>query len=107
MQVRSLEEGLEQLEKRCKGLIKGSRNYKDTVQGLCSSQMNYAECLEDFCGGTDEDSLTLGTGGSAVHAPVLPALLHCGTFRSMALLLLLLPITPPVDCVVRHSSRPC
>ena len=55
-----MEESLERLEKRCKNIIKGSCNYKDTVQGLSSSQMAFADSLEEFCGGTDEESMALG-----------------------------------------------
>ena len=70
---------MKQLEERCKGFIKGSRSYKDTVQGLCSNQMNFAESLEDFCGGTDEDSTLLGLPLPATLSPHIlpPEPFHC------------------------------
>ena len=60
-QVGEMEKTLERLEKRCKLIIKGSTSYKDTVQGLSGSQMHFADSLEEFCGGTDEESMLLGT----------------------------------------------
>lgn len=57
-----MEASLDRLERRCKSLIKGSRSYKDTIQGLSTSQLSFADSLEEFCGGTDEESMILGAG---------------------------------------------
>lgn len=60
LQVQEMEDGLGRLDRRCKQIIKGSCSYRDTVQGLSGNQMAFAECLDEFCGGTDEDSMLLG-----------------------------------------------
>ena len=63
-----MEDSLERLEKRCKHIIRGSCQYKDTVQGLSGRQMNFADSLEDFCGGTDEESMLLGRPASVLFS---------------------------------------
>ena len=47
-QVKDMGESLDRLEKRCKGIIKGSTSYKDTIQGLSTSQIGFCRCLGAF-----------------------------------------------------------
>ena len=56
-----MDEAMDRLDKRTQRLVKGSKVYKDGVGGMSQHQMDFAEALEGFCGGTDEESLLLGT----------------------------------------------
>ena len=76
-----MEDGLERLERRCKHLIKGSRSYKDTVQILSANQMGFADSLEEFCGGTDEESLILGM--HVHHLGQAPSACACHIWRTL------------------------
>ena len=60
MQVSDLEETLDRLENRCSRFVKGSKKYKEGVNTLSQSQLSFADFLEEFCGGTDEESMMLG-----------------------------------------------
>ncbi|KAK9807526.1 hypothetical protein WJX72_001570 [[Myrmecia] bisecta] len=60
--VSDLDEKADALNLRCQRLFKGSKKYKDGITTLAESQMTFAEHLEEFCGGTDEDSMILGGG---------------------------------------------
>ena len=61
LQVSGLDETLERLDNRCNRFIKGSKKYKEGINGLSQSQTSFADFLEEFCGGTDEESMLLGT----------------------------------------------
>ena len=51
---------MNRLDKRCQKVIKGSHKYKDGLATISQQQLGFADTLEDFCGGTDEESLMLG-----------------------------------------------
>ena len=61
---------MNRLDKRCQKVIKGSHKYKDGLATISQQQLGFADTLEDFCGGTDEESLMLGKLASlaASHA---------------------------------------
>lgn len=59
-QVDELEGFVEQLEKRTSRLTKGSKKYRDCLNQLGEQQLAFAECVQEFAGGTDEESLLLG-----------------------------------------------
>lgn len=40
--------------------MKGSKRYKEGINTLSQSQASFADFLEEFCGGTDEESMMLG-----------------------------------------------
>lgn len=56
-----LEETLDRLENRCNRFVKGSKKYKEGVNTMAQAQLSFADFLEEFCGGTDEESMILGT----------------------------------------------
>ena len=60
LQVKELDEAVDRLDKRCSKVIKGSHKYKDGLATISQQQLGFADTLEDFCGGTDEESLMLG-----------------------------------------------
>lgn len=74
LQVSELDETLERLDIRCNRFIKGSKKYKEGINVLSQSQTSFADFLEEFCGGTDEESMMLGNG----HCPLI-MLLCCST----------------------------
>ena len=51
---------MDRLDKRTQRLVKGSHRYKDGVGAMSQQQVGFAEALEDFCRGTDEESLLHG-----------------------------------------------
>ncbi len=55
-----MDDTLERLENRCNRFIKGSKKYKEGINVLSQSQTSFADFLEEFCGGTDEESMMLG-----------------------------------------------
>lgn len=60
--VSELDDTLERLENRCNRFVKGSKKYKEGINVLSQSQTSFADFLEEFCGGTDEESMMLGGG---------------------------------------------
>ncbi|KAA6429276.1 MAG: hypothetical protein FRX49_00672 [Trebouxia sp. A1-2] len=60
--VSELDDALERLENRCNRFVKGSKKYKEGINVLSQSQTSFADFLEEFCGGTDEESMMLGGG---------------------------------------------
>ena len=52
-QVSELDDTVDRLEK-------GSKLYKEGISALSNSQTQFADFLEEFCGGTDEESMMLG-----------------------------------------------
>jgi len=46
--------------------VKGSKKYKEGINVLSQSQTSFADFLEEFCGGTDEESMMLGVLTSVV-----------------------------------------
>lgn len=60
MQLSELDETLERLDIRCNRFMKGSKRYKEGINTLSQSQTSFADFLEEFCGGTDEESMMLG-----------------------------------------------
>ncbi len=82
-----MDDTLDRLENRCNRFVKGSKKYKEGINVLSQSQTSFADFLEEFCGGTDEESMMLGVLTSVVllwavqmiaaqHALVFPT---CGT----------------------------
>lgn len=65
-QVDELEGFVELLEKRTSRLTKGSKKYRDCLNQLGEQQLAFAECVQEFAGGTDEESLLLGAPRPAV-----------------------------------------
>ena len=59
-QLSELDETLERLDVRCNRFMKGSKRYKEGINTLSESQNVFADFLEEFCGGTDEESMILG-----------------------------------------------
>eukprot|EP00891_Asterochloris_glomerata_P008374 jgi/Astpho2/8374/e_gw1.00122.15.1_t len=55
-----LEDEADSLNTRVLKLTKGSRKYRDGIAELTTSQQGFADFLEEFCGGTDEESMRLG-----------------------------------------------
>ena len=55
-----MDDTLERLENRCNRFVKGSKKYKEGINVLSQSQTSFADFLEEFCGGTDEESMMLG-----------------------------------------------
>ena len=51
---------MDRLDRRCQKVIKGSHRYKDGLSNISQQQLSFADTMEDFCGGTDEESLMLG-----------------------------------------------
>ena len=60
LQLSELDETLERLDIRCNRFMKGSKRYKEGINLLSQSQNSFADFLEEFCGGTDEESMILG-----------------------------------------------
>ena len=60
LQVSELDETMDRLESRCNRFVKGSKFYKEGISSLSTSQTQFADFLEEFCGGTDEESMMLG-----------------------------------------------
>ncbi|DBB01590.1 TPA: hypothetical protein ACH3X1_000238 [Trebouxia sp. C0004] len=60
--VSELDDTLDRLENRCNRFVKGSKKYKEGISVLSQSQTSFADFLEEFCGGTDEESMMLGGG---------------------------------------------
>ena len=60
LQLSELDETLERLDIRCNRFMKGSKRYKEGINALSQSQNSFADFLEEFCGGTDEESMILG-----------------------------------------------
>ena len=60
LQLSELDETLERLDVRCNRFMQGSKRYKEGINTLSQSQNSFADFLEDFCGGTDEESMILG-----------------------------------------------
>lgn len=60
LQMSGLDETLERLDIRCNRFMKGSNRYKEGINTLSQSQASFADFLEEFCGGTDEESMMLG-----------------------------------------------
>ena len=60
VQVKEMDEQLDRLDRRAQKLVKGSHRYKEGVGSMSAHQVGFAEALEEFCGGTDEESLLLG-----------------------------------------------
>lgn len=60
MQLTELDDMLERLDIRCNRFMKGSKRYKEGINTLSQSQTSFADFLEEFCGGTDEESMMLG-----------------------------------------------
>lgn len=58
--VSELDETMDRLESRCNRFVKGSKLYKEGISSLSTSQTQFADFLEEFCGGTDEESMMLG-----------------------------------------------
>ncbi|GAB4819633.1 hypothetical protein N2152v2_006679 [Parachlorella kessleri] len=73
--VRELETNVEALRERAAKLIKGAKKYKDGLEDAYQSTLAFATCLEEFCGGTDEESGLLG-------GPLLTKFV--GSFRELA-----------------------
>jgi len=61
-----LDDTLDRLENRCNRFVKGSKKYKEGINVLSQSQTSFADFLEEFCGGTDEESMMLGVLTSVV-----------------------------------------
>ena len=51
---------MDRLENRCNRFVKGSKKYKEGVKTMAQTQLSFADFLEEFCGGTDEESMILG-----------------------------------------------
>ena len=62
LQVSELDDTMDRLESRCNRFVKGSKLYKEGISSLSTSQTQFADFLEEFCGGTDEESMMLGEG---------------------------------------------
>ena len=60
LQLSELDETLERLDIRCSRFLRGSKRYKEGINTLSQSQTSFADFLEEFCGGTDEESMMLG-----------------------------------------------
>ena len=60
LQLAGLEDEADSLNTRVLKLTKGSRKYRDGIAELTTSQQGFADFLEEFCGGTDEESMRLG-----------------------------------------------
>ena len=77
LQVSELDETLERLDIRCNRFIKGSKKYKEGINVLSQSQTSFADFLEEFCGGTDEESMMLGNDlCSSWFLPVLQLMVY-------------------------------
>jgi len=74
LQVSELDDTLDRLENRCNRFVKGSKKYKEGINVLSQSQTSFADFLEEFCGGTDEESMLLGVLTSVLLSrPVIAA----------------------------------
>ena len=80
LQLSELDESLERLDIRCNRFMKGSKRYKEGINTLSQSQNSFADFLEEFCGGTDEESMILGNKLFLMHcvsAGMLPVHARC------------------------------
>lgn len=67
LQLSELDESLERLDIRCNRFMKGAKRYKEGINTLSQSQHSFADFLEEFCGGTDEESMILGNKLFEMH----------------------------------------
>lgn len=66
MQAKEIESSADPLEKRCQKLVKGSKKYQEAIAQFTESQNAFADALEEFGGGTDEESMLLGEHPTAL-----------------------------------------
>lgn len=94
-QLSELDETLERLDVRCNRFMKGSKRYKEGINTLSESQNVFADFLEEFCGGTDEESMILGNelmlidcmsaGMLSLHTRCCMHLTHQSTVSSLVI----------------------
>jgi hypothetical protein len=60
LQAAELEVGTKKLKDRLAGLLAGAKKYRDGVSAMYDAQVAFAAALQEFGGGTDEDSLLMG-----------------------------------------------
>ncbi|KAI8476669.1 MAG: hypothetical protein J3K34DRAFT_455561 [Monoraphidium minutum] len=66
--VDEMEASAKRLKERCGSLLAGARKYRDGITAMLDAQTAFAAALHEFGGGTDEDSLHLG---SAAMSPFI------------------------------------
>jgi len=60
-QVDEMELGAKRLKERCQCLLNGASKYRNALTVMLEAQTTFAAALNEFGGGTDEESLHLGT----------------------------------------------
>ncbi|KAL3136510.1 hypothetical protein ABBQ38_005760 [Trebouxia sp. C0009 RCD-2024] len=78
-----LDETLERLDIRCNRFMKGSNRYKEGINTLSQSQASFADFLEEFCGGTDEESMMLGNERGGMMSKFVGVFRELSTFTEL------------------------
>ena len=100
LQLSGLDETLERLDIRCNRFMKGSNRYKEGINTLSQSQASFADFLEEFCGGTDEESMMLGNEHKPMLLHVWLHFIHA-CMQAAIMPLLYLNIS---QCVTSHNA---
>lgn len=79
-QVTELDGRLERTADRSAALVKGAKAYRDGLSTMMNCTSQFADVLADFCGGTDEESLT--AGGSLISR-FISVLRELGSFHDL------------------------
>ncbi|WIA33951.1 hypothetical protein OEZ86_007046 [Tetradesmus obliquus] len=59
--VDDLQASAKKLKDRCLGLLSGAKKYRDALAAMTEAQQSFAASLAEFGGGSDEESLLLGS----------------------------------------------
>ena len=60
LQVDELEASAKRLRDRCSNLLNSAKKYRDALGTMLEAQQSFGSALQEFGGGTDDESLQIG-----------------------------------------------